>query len=90
MQIHAAYSNVPEPERLHLLAKAHMARLVTLPAGGGWPRIGLFPYVYEAGRFEIHLPRPDPQLADPGRRPALHVRGGRCALVHPGRLAAGR
>ena len=41
-----------------------MARLVTLRAGGGWPRIGLFPFVHEADRFEIHLPRPDPQLAD--------------------------
>lgn len=64
MQTHPAYSNVPEEERQRLLSEAHMGRLITLPAGGGWPRIGLFPYVYEAGRFEIHLPRPDPQLAD--------------------------
>lgn len=64
MQTHPAYSNVAEEERQRLLSEAHMGRLITLPAGGGWPRIGLFPYVCEAGRFEIHLPRPDPQLAD--------------------------
>lgn len=64
MQTHPAYSNVPGEERQRLLAEAHMGRLVTLPVGGGWPRIGLFPYVQAEGRFDLHLPRPDPQLAD--------------------------
>lgn len=45
------------------VGEREMGRLVTI-GGGGWPHIGLYPFVYTGDAVEMHLNRADEQLAD--------------------------
>lgn len=72
MIFHDYYTNVPREAIDAFVLGQELARLVTV-GENGTPHLGLYPFVYEGGAFELHLVRADEQVADLRTRP-------RCAL----------
>jgi transcriptional regulator len=62
------YSDVPPEAVDAFVHETELARLVTV-ADDGTPHIGLYPFVYDGERVELHLHRADEQLADVAARP---------------------
>jgi uncharacterized protein len=60
---HDEYSDVSSENIDAFVHECELGRLVTVSADGR-PRIGLYPFVYDAGAIELHLNRRDEQLAD--------------------------
>ena len=62
------YANVPAEAVDAFVGERELGRLVTVSAAG-LPHIGLYPFVYDGTRVELHLHRADEQLADLRARP---------------------
>jgi len=65
---HDYYADVPRAAIDRFVLGQELARLVTV-GEDGTPHLGLYPFVYEGGAFELHLVRADEQVADLGARP---------------------
>jgi len=55
---HDVYTSVPSAEIERFVRSQELGRLVTVAVDGA-PHIGLYPFTYEGGAFEIHLVRSD-------------------------------
>jgi uncharacterized protein len=65
---HDIYTDVPDAELERFVHAQELGRLVTV-AADGTPHLGLYPFTYEGGAFEIHLVRSDEQVVDLRARP---------------------
>jgi uncharacterized protein len=65
---HSIYTDVPDDAVEAFVGEQEMGRLVTVGEGGA-PHIGLYPFGYAAGAFDLHLVRSDEQVADLTARP---------------------
>lgn len=65
------YADAPEADVEQLLRSSTLARLVTV--GGSAPHLGLYPFVFAEGAFELHLHRHDEQVADLRTNPTCLV-----------------
>jgi predicted FMN-binding regulatory protein PaiB len=65
---HDIYTDVPADEIDRFVRSQELGRLVTV-AADGTPHLGLYPFTYDGGAFEIHLVRTDEQIADLQARP---------------------
>jgi predicted FMN-binding regulatory protein PaiB len=68
MIFHDYYTNVPQEEIDRFVQAQELGRLVTV-GDDGTPHLGLYPFVGDGRRFDIHLVRADEQVADLRRRP---------------------
>lgn len=68
MIFHDDYANVPPEDVERFVAAQEIGRLVSVGADGT-PHIGLYPFVYEPGAFDLHLVREDELAADLKARP---------------------
>jgi predicted FMN-binding regulatory protein PaiB len=68
MIFHDYYSEIPRAEIDRLVDGQELARLVTI-GDDGTPHIGLYPFVYDAVSFDLHLVKTDEQVADLKARP---------------------
>ena len=57
------YADVPDDVLRDFVAKQPLGRFVTASADGQ-PHIGLYPFLYQGDRIELHLHRNDEQLSD--------------------------
>jgi predicted FMN-binding regulatory protein PaiB len=65
---HDYYAAVDAAAVDRFVLEQEMGRLVTVGADGT-PHIGLYPFLYGDGRFDLHLVRADEQIADLKSRP---------------------
>ena len=72
MIFHDYYSDVPRDAVDQLVQSQELARLITV-GDESIPHVGLYPFVYDAKTFDLHLVRSDEQIKDLKARP-------RCAL----------
>jgi predicted FMN-binding regulatory protein PaiB len=63
MMFYDMYADVPEDTLLEFVASQELGRFVTVSAAGQ-PHIGLYPFLKNGERIEMHLHRNDEQLAD--------------------------
>lgn len=68
MIFHAYYSEIPRDEIDRFVRSQEMGRLVTV-GPDGMPRVGLYNFVHDGARFELHLVRTDEQVEDLKARP---------------------
>ncbi len=63
MKFYDYYADIPEDTLHEFVRGQQLGRLVTVGADGQ-PHIGLYPFVFDGDRIEMHLHRTDEQLAD--------------------------
>ena len=68
MIFHGYYTNIPREEIDRFVASQALGRLVTV-GDDGTPHVGLYPFVVDGDRVELHLVRKDEQAADLKARP---------------------
>ena len=68
MIFHDYYAEVPPDEVERFVLAQELGRLVTV-GEDGTPHIGLYPFVYASGVFDLHVVRADELAADLRRRP---------------------
>lgn len=67
MIFHDDYADVPAAEVERFVLAQELGRLVTV-GDDGTPHLGLYPFVYAAGVFDLHLVRADELAVDLARR----------------------
>jgi hypothetical protein len=60
---HDYYAKIDAADIHRFVLAQEMGRLVTV-GGDGTPHVGLYPFLYGDGRFDLHLVRADEQVAD--------------------------
>jgi predicted FMN-binding regulatory protein PaiB len=65
---HEYYSNVDAADIERFVLAQELGRLVTVDEDGT-PHVGLYPFLYADGRFDLHLVRADEQVTDMKARP---------------------
>jgi uncharacterized protein len=65
---HAEYTDIPVDELARFVAGQELGRLVSVGADGT-PHLGLYPFVYADGAFDLHLVRDDELVGDLEARP---------------------
>jgi uncharacterized protein len=68
MIFHREYTEIPQAEIDRFVDAHELGRLVTV-GGDGTPHVGLYPFLRDGERIEIHLNRADEQVADLRERP---------------------
>jgi predicted FMN-binding regulatory protein PaiB len=68
MIFHDIYTDIPRDELDRFVASQALGRLVTV-GEDGTPHIGLYPFLRDGDRVELHLVRRDEQIADLKARP---------------------
>lgn len=68
MIFHPYYADVPRDDVDRFVTRQELGRLVTV-GDDGTPHIGLYPFVYDGGRVDLHLVRGDEQVSDLTARP---------------------
>ncbi|MGH7278653.1 MAG: FMN-binding negative transcriptional regulator [Candidatus Rokuibacteriota bacterium] len=68
MIFHEYYSKLDPAVIDRFVLAQEMGRLITVGADG-MPHVGLYPFVYEQGRLDLHLVRADELMADLRQRP---------------------
>lgn len=68
MIFHDYYADVPDAEIDRFVGSQELVRLVTVGVDGT-PHLGLYPFVYDGGTFDLHLVRADEQVQDLKRNP---------------------
>ncbi|HEY3066483.1 MAG TPA: FMN-binding negative transcriptional regulator [Methylomirabilota bacterium] len=63
MIFHDYYAKIDAADIHRFVLAQEMGRLVTV-GGDGTPHVGLYPFLYGDGRFDLHLVRADEQVAD--------------------------
>ena len=63
MIFHDYYSDIPRAEVDRFVQSQEMARLVTV-GDDSVPHVGLYPFVYDGERLDLHLVRSDEQIKD--------------------------
>lgn len=68
MIFHDYYADVSEAEIDRFVGRQELARLVTVGTDGT-PHLGLYPFVYDGGTFDLHLVSADEQVQDLKQHP---------------------